>query len=126
MSKGKVLVVLVFVAMAAGAGGALITRHYMAGEHGRSGARSNALNFGSYTVHAHCTNCGWEGTVQVPKGESVEKVACPKCEWWNPSVPERGGGTFRDVAWREKRKSSLITQDKWELRKAYAAGGGRR
>jgi hypothetical protein len=120
----------------AGTGGALVTRHYMTrGHHLRPKA-------GMYVVSAHCTNCSWEGEVQVPKGLTVESVPCPRCELmvrperapgtgvtWGDAYPHRAGripppaGAPADLVGR----SSLVTQDKWEEGRAgIGASGGRR
>jgi hypothetical protein len=120
MSKAKLLPLLVVVALVAGVGGALLAPHHL--------ARGHHLppKAGHYVVAAHCTNCGWEGEMQVPKGETVAKVTCPRCELRNR--PEPGpfdpNDPFRNTSlnWT----SSLITQEKWDERQAAIASGRRR
>lgn len=34
-----------------------------------------------YTVEVSCTNCGWDGQVQVQKGTPFDNMrSCPRCE----------------------------------------------
>ena len=82
---------------------------------------------GKYAVRAHCLNCDWEGTVYIAKGESVDKVACQRCEVWHPEGPSAedrlsalgNWASELDVAivqsnWERERRSTLVTQGRWE------------
>lgn len=33
----------------------------------------------TYQVYAACSNCGWEGRVEIPKGQGVSTKECPQC-----------------------------------------------
>jgi DNA-directed RNA polymerase subunit RPC12/RpoP len=33
----------------------------------------------SYFVQVECTNCGWKGGVNIPKGTPIEEFECPQC-----------------------------------------------
>lgn len=32
-----------------------------------------------YTARVFCDNCGWDGTVEIPKGAMVTAHPCPYC-----------------------------------------------
>ncbi len=70
---------------------------------------------GKYGVAVHCRNCGWQGTVYVEKGQSIDKMACPKCEAWRPDRSSRAGDDDPGIGvWKQTRNSTLVTQEKWE------------
>jgi len=33
----------------------------------------------TYSVEVKCTNCGWEGLLDIPIGIPVEEMECPTC-----------------------------------------------
>ena len=33
----------------------------------------------TYFVEVECGNCGWKGSVEIPKGTAVEDFPCPSC-----------------------------------------------
>jgi hypothetical protein len=37
-------------------------------------------NSGRYTVEAMCRNCGFEGTLEIPRGSGLEMANCPNCD----------------------------------------------
>lgn len=33
----------------------------------------------TYTVSVACSNCGWRGSIEIPKGQLIEGKTCPNC-----------------------------------------------
>jgi len=74
----------------------------------RVGRQHPAARPGMYVAQAHCDNCNWEGDAQVPLGQQVKHVECPRCHAWQQGVEDLGGA----------RLSTLVPRDAYDLYKA--------
>ena len=107
MTRRRGLLALVVVVLLIGAAGVFAV------------SRSRpAVPPGQFQIEAHCVNCGWEGTVLVPKGMQVNTVACPQCGVWVPPAPEGPGG---EAAWEAERRSPLMSLRVWRSQQAANA-----
>ena len=34
----------------------------------------------TYSAECECTNCGWSGTLEIPKGSAIDEMECPECK----------------------------------------------
>ena len=34
----------------------------------------------TYSAECECTNCGWSGTLEIPKGTAIDEMECPECK----------------------------------------------
>ena len=39
-----------------------------------------AIEIETYSAEVECTNCGWTGTIEIPKGIAIDEMKCPECE----------------------------------------------
>ena len=39
-----------------------------------------AIEIETYSAEVKCTNCGWSGLIDIPKGIAIDKMECPECK----------------------------------------------
>ena len=39
-----------------------------------------AIEIETYSAEVKCTNCGWSGTLEIPKGTAIDEMECPECK----------------------------------------------
>ena len=39
-----------------------------------------AIEIETYSVEVECTNCGWSGLIDIPKGTAIDEMECPECK----------------------------------------------
>lgn len=54
-------------------------------------------NQNTYSLDATCKNCNFEGSVQIPKGKTLDEIDCPTCGNKKSLVQKPKTGTYYKI-----------------------------
>jgi hypothetical protein len=69
------------------------------------GQKGTMEHFNSYSIQAHCTNCGQRSDVQIKRGSPVSsvKIEDEECSNCGCKTLQRGDGSAKNPSWKPEK-----------------------